>query len=572
MSTGYDPSVEVHYCKENEAGPSNRIVPAPTISISPEIYYANDNPIGYTYNVSLNGYASAIRKDINQNDYGLEPVLDHIGDIRKIFNFNGGNLYIKKEANIIVAKGATIKSISFNPSDNKWVNYSQYTVELEFNEIDFIGCSGNPHIDCDSSIFHQVANAKNVCDNLVNLTSHKIKEFSDKWTFTIDDRIYNEYSDIYNNAFDVNYNISATGKNYYVNGKLIPAYQQAKLFVQERLYNQIVSLINGAIQIENMNMNMDSCEATRDLQEIHNTNTDGGLLSGFDTSKAGSNAVYDVYNETISCDTSESDGSFSLNYKALIKKIKPGLLPQQNAVLHTYTKDTSTDNLASATISVKGNIQGLVRGGFIYYNSNDFELPSNGSFITAKDGSETKYSNALAYYLSDVGNSADLLPSLKNKLNITKSQLLIKGTDGYPSASSFVLDHNYSEGSLSYTATYDKAQTIARDTGYVNISIVRNDPIEMIQEFVVPGRASGPIIQKLNMKTSRTISINIDGATQQNKTCSSISDLCIYLPDHSVALSGLLSARPDLIMTREEYTSNPIDGSFSISLEYTSKT
>lgn len=565
--SGYNPNVIVYYRTE-----ANRLAPAPTISISPEIYYSNDNPIGYTYNITLNGYANALRKELNagSSDYGLEPVLDHMGDIREIFDRNGGDLYITSSGNKIVAKGATIKSITFNPSDNKWVNYAQYTIELEFNEVDFVGCSGNTPIDCADSIFHQVANAKNVCDNLVNLTSYKIKAFSDKWTFTIDERIYDNYSNVYNSSFDVSYTISATGKNYYVNGKLIPAYQQAKLFVQQRLRDQIISLINGAVQIEADNM--DSCAATKDITQIHDTDTTGGLASGMNTLRNGS-PVFDVYNETISCDTSESDGSFSLNYKALIKRNDPAINPLANAAIHTYTKDISTDNTSSASISVKGSIRGLVRGGFIYYDFNDFQLPANGSFITAKDGSETKYSNALAHYTSQIGHSTDLLPSLKDKLNIKKSQLLIKGPDGYPLATSFVLDHNYTNGTLSYTANYDRAQTLARERGYINVSIVRNDPIDMIQEFVVPGRYNGPIIQKLNMKTARTISINIDGATQENKTCSSITELCSYFPTFNIeGFSALINERQDLIKTKEEYTSNPIDGSFSIALEYTAKT
>jgi len=566
--SGYNPNVIVYYRTE-----ANRLAPAPTISISPEIYYSNDNPIGYTYNITLNGYANALRKELNagSSDYGLEPVLDHMGDIREIFDRNGGDLYITSSGgNKIVAKGATIKSITFNPSDNKWVNYAPYTVELEFNEVDFLGCSGNDPIDCSDSIFHQVANAKNICDNLVNLTSYKIKAFSDKWTFTIDEGIYDNYNNVYNSSFDVSYNISATGKNYYVNGKLIPAYQQAKLFVQQRLRDQIISLINGAVQIEADNM--DSCGATKDITEIHDTDTTGGLASGMNTLRNGS-PVFDVYNETISCDTSESDGSFSLNYQALIKRNDPTINPLANSAIHTYTKDITTDNTSSANISVKGSIRGLVRGGFIYYDFNDFQLPANGSFITAKDGSETRYSNALAHYTSQIEHSTDLLPSLKDKLNIKKSQLLIKGSDGYPPATSFVLDHNYTNGTLSYTANYDRAQTLAKERGYINVSIVRNDPIDMIQEFVVPGRYNGPIIQKLNMKTARTISINIDGATQENKGCSTMYELCSYFPTFNIqGFSSLINEREDLIKTKEEYTSNPIDGSFSIALEYTVKT
>ena len=102
---------------------------------------------------------------------------------------------------------------------------------------------------------------------------------------------------------------------------------------------------------------------------------------------------------------------------------------------------------------------------------------------------------------------------------------------------------------------------------------MRNDPVDMIQEFVVPGRAKGPIIQKLNMQTARTISINIDGANRDNQGCiGQINDLCSYLPKFNIdGFDDLLAEREDIIRTREEYTSNPIDGSFSISLEYTAK-
>lgn len=577
--SGYIAPVEVYYVKGSESPSSaSRIAPAPTINISPEIYYANDNVIGYTYNITLNGYANALRKenDAGSTTTGLDNTLQHIADIRDIFNFNGGDLYIKYGnggSNIIVAKGATIKSINFNNSDNRWVNYAPFSIEIEFNEIDLTGCSSNSSIACSGSIFHQVVNAKNINNKLIDIQAYKIKEFNDKWTFTIDDKIYNSYDNILNDSFSVSYTISAVGKNYYIDDNLIPAWQQAKLFVQDRLRKQINGLIDGSLQIENSNM--DGCGSTKDLTQIHDVSSAGtsgtGIASGFDTLKNGS-LRYDVYNEYISCDTSESEGSFSLTYNALIKR-GTSSNPAANAAIHSYTNDYSTNNQPEldATITVKGTIQGLVRGGFIYYDFNDFQLPNNGSFITAKDGVETKYGNALAHYTTLVGNKSDLFNFFKEKLNVKKSQLLIKGTDDYPRPSSFSLEHNYLEGSISYTATYNRKNTIARDRGYTNISIVRKDPVEAIQEFIVPGRSSGPIIQRLNCKTARTISINIDGASQDNKRCS-IDDICSSLPLHNInGLYALLQEREDVIKTREDYTSNQVDGSFSISLEYISR-
>ena len=550
---GYDTPLAIYYCKQTETpGSSNRISPAPQISISPEIYYANDNVIGYTYTITLNGYANSLRKDVNAGSvsYGLSPTVNHIGYLREVFNTNGGNLYIKNgNTNLLVAKGATIKNLTFKESENRWVNYSPFSVELEFNELDLKGCDNNSTVACNSSIFHQINNAKIISDKLIDIKNYKIKEFQDKWTFTIDDQIYESFNDIKNNIFRINYTISATGKNYYVNDKLVPAWQQARLFVQDRLYKQVKSLIGGTLEINDSSNS--ACDANKDLSTIHDTGN--GALEGFNTIRNGS-PTYDIYNETIKCDSSESDGTFSVNYSAIIKHYDSSVNPSSNAALHSYTKDIniSTDQNVEASINIKGTIQGLTRGGFIYYN-NDFTLPQNGTFVTTVDSAETRYSNALNHYTTKVGSNVDLFNSIKDTLNIKKSELLIKGPDGYPIPTSFSLDHNYTEGAISYTAVYTKALANSVDKGFTNISITRDDSVDMIQEFIVPGRVQGPIIQKLNMKTARTVSINIDGANPANKACE-ITDICNNIPYFSIQnFEQLLTENNSWLKTKEDY-------------------
>lgn len=587
---GYSATTEVYYCKQSESpGSTHRIAPAPTITISPEIYYANDSVIGYTYNITLNGYANALRKEIDAGSvlYGADQTIQHIGDIRDIFNTNGGNLYIKqKNNNILVAKGATIKSITYDTSENRWVNYSPFTIELEFNEVDFTGCANNSTIACSSSFF----NANSLSSNLIDITKYKIKTFSDKWSFTIDNQIYNNYTNRFNNVFKVSYELSATGKNYYVNDNLVPAWQQAKMFVQERLHNQVKSLISGVLQI--IPSNKDGCSATLGSNGIHATDASaprsGGLFTGGNTLQDGSAANYDIYNETINCSTSEADGNFSITYNATIKKNDPSLNPAENAVLHTYTKNivTTMEGSKNVNISVQGNIQGLVRGGFIYYN-NEFNLPSNGTFISTIDAAETKHSNALAYFKAKVGDGSDLLSNFKTELDITQSQLLANTECGddeeespSPKPASFTVDHAYGNGSVGYSVAYDTitSSSSGQNKGYSNVTIVRNDPVDMIQEFIIPGRIEGPIIQKLGMRTARTISINIDGASPQNKECVSFGDgeecfnPCNNLPKFSIKnFQKLLDTDDKWIKTKEDYTSNKLDGSYSISLEYTCK-
>lgn len=588
--TTFNSLTEIYYCKQTETpGVEHRLVPAPSVTISPEVYYANDSVIGYTYNFTLNGYANSLRKELNADsvDYGADKTVQHIGDIRTIFNTNGGNLYIKQnDNNIIVAKGATIKNITFNTSSNRWVNYAPFSVELEFNEVDFIGCSNNPTIACNSSFF----NASSLSSNLVDINTYKIKQFNDSWSFTIDNEIYQSYNDIQNNIFKVTYNLSATGKHYYVNDTLVPAWQQAKNFVQDRLYKQVNALINGVLQIGSNNQ--DGCAGTKTIQTLYDVDNSAprsnGLFTGGNTLKDGSSANYDVYNETISCSTSEAEGTFSITYNAILKKNHPALNPQENAAIHTFTKNVSNSfdaGKTTTTISVQGSIKGLVRGGFIYY-SNEYKLPQNGSFVTLVDSAETKYGNALAYYKAVVGTDTDLRPQFKGSLNITKKELLVSDSecpgeddpDEDVPTSSFSLDHNYHEGTIGYSSSYDSQTAKNKKRGYTNISIVRTDPVEIIQEFVVPGRKDGPIIQKLGMKTSRTVSINIDGASEENKECITFCEdggfkVCEdTLPKFNIKDFDKLVAENDgWIKTREDYTSNKLDGSFSISLEYTCK-
>lgn len=592
--------VNVHYYLFNEtASETNRLVPAPTISINPEIYYVNDSVIGYTYNVTLNGYANAIRlnerPDTGQS-YGLGETISHMDHIRKIFSGNGGKLYVKDAANsnidILVAKGATIKSINFEPSDNLWIDYAPYTIELEFNEIDLIGCGieNNDIIHCSNTFFHLPPSATGSVaptglypsPYLVDFKKHKIKDFSDQLSFSIDDEIYSELpsaSGIINHNFTINYSVNATGKNFYIDDKLIPSWEMAKLFCQHRLVNQVSGLFNKTLSVIQPD-NHESHKAVDQPSEIfNNINPNSSNHSGLIALES----TYKLYNEVVTCDTSESDGTFSLNYSALCKKYNVAQGPEANSALHTFTKaiNHSDSDQNQVTITVEGTVQGLVEGGLISdLIKDDFELPSNGTFIGKKTNDKTKYNFAHIAFLSDIksNTSDDLSVSLKTKLNITNSGLLLLNDNGQPRSgqpkpTSFVIDHNYHGGSINYTATYDSVNANTLELGYTNVSITRTFPTDIIQEFIIPGRAAGPIIQKLNMRNPGKISIRVDGMSPKNiGTGASNIAVCDSIPDYSdiVGIEALIAIDSDVdyIKTLEEYTKNNIDGSYSISLEY----
>lgn len=572
-------TVKVYYCKQTETPTEDhRLIPAPTISVNPEIYYSNDSIIGYSYSVSLNGYAVAKES----NNTLLEGSLDQVEFVRSVFNVNGGNLYVKDQDDndLIVCKGSTIRGINFAESPNYGLNYIPYSIDIEFNEVDFPGCNSNSGVDCSSSLFHLNQISQNITtDNLVDIKEYKIREFSDGWSFTIDNEIYQQYinpgqQNTENNIFRVQYQLQATGKHYYVNDTLVPAWHQARAFVQDRLYKQVKGLITGIETLEPGDYR-NGCNATRTANELYEVSKGSGLLEDFVTIPDVVNGVgslnTEIYDETISCQTSESDGTFSVTYSAIIKR-GSSIFPEYNMANHTFSvsNNYSNDNAGNKeiSISVNGTIQGYIRGGYIYNNSK-FDLPQNGTFIVNVNGNEDRYFNARNYYYNNIGGNLDLSTGLKNLIGIDTNSLIVPGTySGNIQPETFVLDHNYSDGTIGYNATYTTGHAKFSMNGFTSISVVRKDPTPKIQEFMIPGRSSGPIIQDLGMSSPRTISINIEGF-RRDPDCMP-SDACNYEQLLPLGINNLVNQENSgWIMSKKNYNTSVVDGSFSISLEFT---
>lgn len=572
MSYNDENRSKMYYCAPGSSpNSSNRLVPAPQISISPEIYYSNDTVIGYTYNITLNGYADALRRDDGDGsrqsgilNSGIEQTFSHMNDIRDIFNGNGGALHLFDTGGntVLKAKGATIKSIKFDESDNKWFNYAPYTIEIEFNEIDFLGCNNNSSISCSGSFFHTDQPKITTSDNLVDFQKYKLKSFNDKWTFNINNEFNTQY------YFKVTYNISATGKNYYnSNGQLIPAWLQAKNFAQERLQQQIKALISGAVALSNSEG--DGCSATFSAQQLYARDAENTL---FDSDFDKTTTNYKIYNETINCNTSESSGSFSITYNAIISAFDRGIGNEnENGSIHSYTHSKTIsqqdDGSIVTSVSVQGTVQGLIRGGFIDSDTNDFQLPANGVFISKLSGSDDKYKNAYDFYYAQVGGPTDLsenFKSLNNVYAVNQCSLI-----GIIRPKSFTLDHNYHDGSVSYSAQYDSNHD---SESYINVSITESEPTAIFNEFVIPGRSEGPLIQLLGAYTPRTLSVNIEGADPSNKSCdpSTIPDDMPYVGDILDSIGASAGGGGNWVQTSAQYTNNLTDGSFSINLEYIS--
>lgn len=577
--------------------PEYRLIPAPSINLSIQPQYSNDTIVGYTYNINLTGSITALdlRDLANGDEYpvssnaGIGAVIDHIYKLRKILSQNGSILYLVNttdNSNILKAKGGILRSFNIEDSPNNWIYYANYSATLEFSSIDFMDYTE----DC-GSVFMDSSSFSSGSAGIVDLNKFKIKSFNDSWSITFDEtESYNKIKNIENGtnlninntSFNIEYTINAVGKHFFVhenddNPKLLPAWEQAKNFVQYRLYYQATNLINNVLK----NTYSNACSSSDGLNDILNPAGSNGLLSNL------GNSAYAVYNEEITCEASESAGSFSATYKAIVKTKLSNNIWTANNVKHKISKKTSrnTDNKGTITntISINGTIEGLIEGGLVRIPG-PIELPVNGSLLIKDTASITKYNNAKnvldkIYSSSDynggIGSSGkrDLKPFFKNALGATINALnsIVAEDDEIsdpPHPTSFNLTHDYNNGTINYTVEYSNVSCSRK---YSDITIQTSNPTKIVATFNIPNSNTCPTIQQLGTFTPKTVSITIQGMdlTDSGKppeinmntlvscaACDNMGDLPIELPSNNY------------ILTEKKYSSNPVDGSFTVNLGY----
>jgi hypothetical protein len=571
----YNPPVKFYYIPGTGiVDNAYRVVPAPQISIAPEIYYANNIAIGYTYNINLRGYATCIDlREPSLSGVGFSETLGAIQYIKNLFSIINGELVISFNDNpIFKATGGMVKNINFSESDNNWVNYSEYDIELEFNEVVISsGCTpSSPIINCGT-----IPSGIQYSPYVIDMQEYKVKSFEDGWSMSLDDNIYNNYDGTANEHFTISYNISAVGKHYTntSNNTMISAWEQAKNFCQYKLYNQISDLTQNTLS-DTVDSSPESCICLINTENLTSllSSTNRGILVDIDL-----NGQYGIFNEAITTQVSESDGSFNLQYTALIKKL--GNMP--NAI-HTYSVTKKVSELESKrniSYSVEGNIQGLMPGGLIR-DSGILEMSSSGSLLVAHTGTNnlSKYHHAITSYAL-IGDGSGLKQDfISDTLNINYNSFFSDVDEkcvqlsGAPKATTFTLTHSYTAGSLTYNATFDGAkmcdQVNKKDTHTASVEI--EDSIPMIAEFIIPGKTI-PIVQLLNLNTPRKYSLSIEGLPPTG-ICNtkSINDIVSRACNNTLApeVTGLPNLKfNNMIMTEEKY-SKASDGSYTLNRTY----
>lgn len=581
-----------------------RIVPAPTITINKEFIYSNDAIIGYTYVFNLQGYASSINTKLNTTNSTLQNTIKSLEDIQTTLHRNGKYFRVTcpdSGTDLIRAYGGQLRSFDVQETENKWVQYAQYSAQIEFSQVLFNGT--NVEIASDST----TGTNNNTTFDLL-----KLKSYNDNWNFTISEEDMYRFYTSENMMEDytqiqVEYTVNATGKHFYLDqtNQTIPAWVAAKNFVQEKMYDQLSLFYNSSPlgYFTFPNTNYDSNESSGPL--LNNAHSYNAGVSAFPILGQGLPSWYRIFNEKISCSTSETEGSFSATYSCTLRFTNyadNGGEYTMDYATHTfdvsYEKNRSFD-ASTTNITVNGTVTGMLRTNILAtaVDGQVFRLPSNGVFLASAIDIGNKYYNALVSFNNQLANAdhSDLKDDFKTRLYINYATLFPETTSNpcggnlaerLAEPKSFTVTHNYNEGSITYNAEYDNERSCAAERGFQTLTITEEDPVPIIAEFIIPGRENGPVIQNLNTYSHKKVTLEFSGTTR--KGCDtgtpwapgfSGSNLCdtasyVHIPDKvELMLTQTENAAScslhTMLATSHNINYNPVNGDYSVSKSYT---
>lgn len=523
----------------------NLVKPVQSISYSTNMDYKNDLAVNYYYTVKLNG---SIIPPPTGTSYTLTNLTNSMADVKGVFSSNGGTLKVYSDDKLVFyAVDSKVKGVNFLESSNNWSKYIPFEVEIDFNHLHMGEDLEDTLDEITLNGGDDLALADNFqSSNVVDIENYKIKEFTENFTMDINDNdIFNQVtllnavgvtsSKITNSFFSISYNLSAKGKHdiyYSDNNKVtLPAWEHAKRYVHRRLVNQLNSMFNTFLSMDN----------SGPLSDIHSYNNDGAINL---RDPLGGLPAFGLFNETITFDVSEAEGTFSVQYNAIVKQLCPTYeinIGCSSNTIHTVSTQISRSFTANEetnlenqeiTVTVNGEIRGLVPGGGGLRSYGplviaDPDGPYRGTFLLRQNTFFDKNDYADQLLIGTTGVigifdpiAYDLTEPYKAALGITPD-LLGVNYNTLLRPSKMNLTRNYLQGTINYTAEYNNKYNCSTSHFEVQLSVEMPTPV--IAEFVIPNNnvervdndsvcASGySVIQKLGTQTAKKISVNING-------------------------------------------------------------
>ena len=347
-----------------------------------------------------------------------------------------------------------VTSIEF--AEGPYVTRSDYTITLEADTL-LVGDGATATVNDEGSLVAQdgqVRTGLTENDLLNSLSAAFVSDFSEDWSIEVDEA--QAESVALPRSYRISHSLNATGKTHYKSdGTKLPAWQQARTFVKNRLSDNINGYPNIMGQIGSGTINLVDSYGGFNQVSSENLSESAGSYSVSETWLLASGTAYENYNLSISSST--SDPFISVN--------------------------------------IDGNIKGLS------------QLTPSGFGGTDTSEQNTAYDNALSKY-SNISNKAqfgvgsDLYKRANNSVAV---QLNSQPT-------SVSLGANEFTGELTYSLAFNNRPTNII-SGVIAESITVNDtyPGDIFATIPVLGRETGPVLQYIGGRSEykRDISVNL---------------------------------------------------------------
>ena len=602
------------------------------ISYRNNMQYSNDTVVGYNYTVTLQGICALPETDqSSSNDLAIE-----MKAIKEIFSSNGSRLIVQNGSNVVLyALSSKVSSLNFNPSSDQWVKTIPFNVVIDFEHLHLGDNLQNTLNQNDIAGYDEFGLAAGFdSPYMVNLENYKIKEFEESFNMDISDEATqtltlamptygNDYSTIAgisqnyltNTYFTITYTLSATGKHSVrydntfdtnTNKMTLPAWEHAKRWVHTRLSEQISSMFFSFMS-----------PSVGTLNNNHSKVLADGIFYMQDP--LGGAPSFGLFNENYVIDVSESDGTYSVQYSAIVKQKCPlneYHLGCSNNTIHEIKKSISKTFVANEetnlenqeiVVTIDGNIRGLVPSiagsevsPFFIDNPNDGNY--RGTFLVRQNTifDKNDYADQLL-----VGNAAfgiapifdpfyyDFTEPFKLALGLTP-EIFGVNPNVILRPNRMNLTRNFLEGTITYSAEYNNKYNCLESHFDTSISVEM--PVPVIAEFTIPNNnventndevcwSGYNVIQQLGTVTAKKITVNINGnpGFDFGKCCIGTYDpiygcqgnLDIYelsyfsLGDFIIPSGVNIPIIGDnYVLTNKQKTTNFPKGDFNITLEY----
>lgn len=504
-----------------------QLSPVPTITISrTSIPVGNmENPIGYTFTMTLNGTLTNY-----PNETGLTDLDTLMENMRSAFNKDGNRLLIECDTGSGFAPIMTIypriRSINFAESNNNWAETIPYTIELEYDVDDL-----DEHPDS-------------------NTTPPYIEEFTEDWQceFVAEKKYYQwDLSTVVNQQVGHDYASSDSNNPW-----------EARVTHTVTIKGKPTYMGVGGSGITGV-FTKAADNALQWATGVYNGfgydhYLYGAGLSGWTNLVSHSGAeAYDYYR---SHSINETNGTVTLTENWFVVGANSGAATSSRKITEEFTVEIreSIDN-GLISVGINGTIRGLEERS--YGTANAEHNVDNSAYNNASSGwaviQDRLFPRAQYIYEKDsfVGNL--------NPKPVSKS-----------------VGHSPSRGTITYAAEFNNRPcTFVTGALSENFSIVDNNPADVFAKLPVLGRASGPVLQDISTVTEATREVTIEVVMPPPTGCTNISDLDLNKPTQNVQNilcefeTELTNVYDQVFKNSDSENWNPLSGRYSRSVSWT---